>query len=201
MNIFSDENKVKSNWWQKKQIGDSIEGTLISKRTVLNQLRNQDQTVYELKVSSLVQEGKPVAAIGEFWNVGGTFGIDQQMRNVKLGQIIGFKFTEERKPSKPGLNPTKVVQVYANPKVVDEQWIKEQAEQMEVEANIAETEETVAPLDTSAMLTRIDVLAKEKLGAVTPEDVKNKTMEYTGLAFIEINLPQIVQMLEQLPKK
>lgn len=118
--IFDNEdNKVKSNWFQKKKVGDKIEGTLVSKRVVMNQLSGKEQNVYELKLAN-----------GEFWNVGGSIGIDAQIRNVKLGQIVGFEFVEERAAKKPGLNPTKVVKVWANPKLVDEEWLKQQNEEM-----------------------------------------------------------------------
>lgn len=113
--IFDNEkNKIKSKWWQKNKIGDKIEGTLVDKRIQQNQLSGKDQSIYELKLSN-----------GEYWNVGGSIAIDAQMRQVKLGQIVGFEFIEERPSKKSGLNPTKVIQVWADPKIVDEEWIRE----------------------------------------------------------------------------
>lgn len=194
MSIINDDNKVKNNFWQTKTVGDAIEGTLISKRIVDNQLSGKEQVIYELKTAD-----------GSIWNVGGKPGIDNQMRNVKLGQIVGFKFIEQRKPSKPGLNGAKVVQVYANPSIVDEEWLKQQEEEgAAVEAGEQEAPVTAAeagPVMVEEVLKQINNLAIEKLGATTAQDVKDKVMEYTKLAFIEANLPQILKILEETPKQ
>jgi len=207
MTIFNDDNKVKSNWFQKNKIGDSIEGTYIAKRIVMNQLRGKEQIIYELK-----------AADGQFWNVGGgdpnakfPAGIDIQMRNVKLGQVIGFKYTEDKPSTTVGMNPTKKVQVFANPDIVDEEWLKQQDDENAIEGGIdpdfGVSDKTVLKafekMDeaTDDMIGHINKLAEEKLGAITPEEVKDMVAEKTGLAFIEKNLDKIVEALTALPAK
>jgi hypothetical protein len=118
INIFSEDNKVKGNWVKFDKVGDTFQGTFISKRTVVNQLSGSDQIIYEFKTED-----------GEYWNVGGKPGIDVQMKHVKPGQIVGFKFVEERKSQKPAMSPAKIIQVYADEKIVDEGWLLEQAEE------------------------------------------------------------------------
>lgn len=142
MDIFDEENKVTSQFWAYKKIGDKIKGTYISKRTQLNQLSGKDQIIYEIMTDDY-----------DFWNIGGKPGIDMQMKRVKFGQIIGFEFTEERKSKTPGLHPTKVVQVFARPDIVNEEWLKEQEE-----AKAAAPEEEIQEIET------------EKLGDLVKEE-------------------------------
>ncbi len=206
--IFDEANKVKGNWMKWEKVGDSIEGTLISIRKVHNALYDKDQTVYELKKDD-----------GEVWNVGSKPAIDTQMKYVKLGQIVGFQFVEQKKPARPGVSGAKIIQVFANPKIVDEKWLKEQedvaaitkAEATETEDattlpfEAAESEESEddkfnkalnATLTKEEKLERITELASKKLGAATPEEVKLKSMECTGVAFIDSNLDDILLSLE-----
>lgn len=202
--IFTDENKVSSMYWAPKEIGDSIEGTFIEKRVVVNRMKeNEDQNVYTLKTAD-----------GEIVDVYGKKGIDMQMRGVRLGQVIGFKFTEKRPSKTPGMFPTNVIQVYANPDVVDEAWLKEQEDNQSAYAN--EDQETDAPQTAEEVpaktegtptvvaptvddtLREINNIMIEKFGAKTPDEVKNMAMEKTGLAFIESNLGAILEAIKAL---
>ncbi len=121
MSIFDNEENKRSGgaFWQKKTIGDRLEGTFVSKKSQLNQLSGKDQLIYRIKT---------VGANGaiEYMNVGGTIGIDSQMQGVKYGQIVGFEYVKDTPNKKKGFSPVKVVQVYANPKDVDHEWLKEQ---------------------------------------------------------------------------
>lgn len=200
--IFDEANKVKGNWMKWEKVGDSIEGTLISIRKVHNALYDKDQTVYELKKED-----------GEVWNVGSKPAIDTQMKYVKLGQIVGFQFVEQKKPARPGVSGAKIIQVFANPKIVDEQWLKEQ-EDVAAVTKAEATEETTLPFDSEESeddkfnrelnstltkeekLERITELASKKLGATSPDEVKLKAMEATGVAFIDSNLDDILLSLE-----
>lgn len=119
MSIIDDKNKVKSNWQLWENVGDKIEGTLVSKRVVFNQLKGEDQVVYEVKTED-----------GEYWNVGGKPAIDAQMKRVVLGQIVGFVFTKLVSATRRGYNPTKIIQVYANPEIVDEEWLQQHEEEV-----------------------------------------------------------------------
>lgn len=207
MSIFDKDNKVTSVYWKYPNVGDKIEGTYIDRRVGTNRLKpGEEQIVYTLKTPE-----------GIITDVYGKAGIDAQMKNVKLGQIIGFEFTEEKPPSQPGHSATKIVQVYANEKIVDEDWVK--GINTNADASSSATPEptaqpaptpaapaaTTAPATPSATadleetIKEINNLAIAKLGAVTPEEVKTKAMEATGLAFIEGNLPQILDALKALP--
>ena len=193
MSIFDEKNKVKGNWFTFAKVGDKIEGTLISKRTVVNQLSGKDQIIYEIMMANR-----------EVWNVGGKVGIDMQMRNVQLGQIVGFEFVEVKPSKMVGRNPTKIIQVFANKTIRNEEWIKEQAEQASAElaetGKMPETFETPGPARTNdEMFGEISLLAGEKLGAKTPAEVPALVMKATGIAFIEENYPQLVDALRQMP--
>jgi len=220
------DNKVKSEWWSKKNVGDKIEGTLINKRVQLNQLSGKDQNIYELKLTN-----------GEFWNVGGSIAIDAQMRQVRLGQIVGFEYIEERPNKKPGMNPTKVIQVWADPKLVDEAWIGEQEENNNTDGT-QEYKEEAGPVDgvsfvddlkkqseakevpqattpiqptldanapaagpvltTPELIAKISTLVQEKFGITDANEIKTKVIEETTLPFVESNLPDILKKLETL---
>ena len=215
MSIFNDDNKQKGNWWKPKQIGDLIEGTLVGRRQVPNNLQGGEQIAYDIKVNGkVISEGKEtIPTPNEIWTVFGKPGIDAQTRYVKPGQVIGFKFAEKRPATRPGMNDTHVIQVFANPDIVDEEWMKQSEEEKQAamdEGNSASqtpqevaaaTEIAPAPQATDSLLEDINKLASEKLGTKTPEEMKTKVMEVTKLAFIENNLPQIKIALEQLPAK
>lgn len=203
MSIFNDENKIKSNWFAFKNIDDNIEGTFIGKRQVPNQLKGALQWVYELLLDN-----------GEVWNVGGKSGIDVQMRHIKLGQIIGFKFVEQRKPSKPGQQGTKIIQVFANPNVVNEQWLQDKAgqegldyltdpnqpiqQQQDIDIKNVDFNEGSKPANGSDKLSLIGDLAKQKLGVTDPDKVQVEVMTKIGLAFIESNFEKIIEMLKAM---
>ena len=119
MSIFDKENRIQSNWMKFEKVGDKIEGTLIAKRAIFNQLSGRDQIVYEIKKTN-----------GEYWNIGGKPGIDAQMQKVRVGQIVGFEFIKERKPSRAGYHPLKIIQIYANPDIIDEEWLQQHEEEI-----------------------------------------------------------------------
>lgn len=220
--IFDDTNKLTSNWWKKDNIGDKVEGTFEGKNTQINQMSGKEQLVYQIRVAD-----------GTLYLVGGNIGIDSQMQRVKIGQIVGFEYTEERPNKKnPSLNPTKVVQVYANPSLVNEEWLAEQ-KRLGVTDRVTSTENTEpvtaeeaeeiingsakevrtenikedneAPFLTESekkrLIVQITELATSKLGATDGEDVKNKVMNETSLAFIDSNLNAIVNALSELPER
>lgn len=122
----SPENEVQSNWikWNVP-LEDKIIGTLISKRQIKSQMAGKEGElvwVYEVKADAgsfhaldekkkLIEEPIEINA-GEVWSVGGKAGIDAQMRNVKVGQKVGFKFIDEQPAKTKGYNPSKNIKVY-----------------------------------------------------------------------------------------
>ena len=199
--IFDDSNKMSSKFFQFKTIGDKIEGTLVDKRIVMNKMSGKEQILYELKTKD-----------DEYMIVGGKPGIDMQMKRVKLGQVVGFEFVSE-KPN-PGLSATKIIQVYANKDIVDEEWVEEQDEISDVDVDVNESfpssfvpesqvgKESDGPQVTvDKLLEDIRLLAATKLGVNDKSELKQMVMESTGLAFIDANLGQIKESLEGMEDK
>jgi len=52
---------------------------------------------------------------GSIWIIGGKAGIDAQMRNVKIGQTFGMRFSEERPSKNKTFSPSKVIKVLVGP--------------------------------------------------------------------------------------
>lgn len=117
-------NKVPSNWITWGKIGDFIKGTLVRVYEVDNKMPGKEgtkQKIYEV-VSHAgrfhdIDENKRVIETpvninaDEFWQIGGKEGIDAQMRNVKLGTIIGMRFDKEVPAKQKGYNPSKIIVV------------------------------------------------------------------------------------------
>lgn len=197
---FTDNDQVKGNWWKTENVGDKIQGTYIGKREVVNQLRGGNQWVYEIMTED-----------GEFWNVGGKPGIDAQMRRINLGQIIEFRFIEERPSKKPGMSATKIVQVFANKNVVNEKWLQEQEGRVAGDGDESEggmDAEEVAkiyggsvvsePDPNANKIAEIEELAKTKLGVTDKSQVLNAVQLKTGLAYLDTNLDAIIAKLKEL---
>ena len=137
--------EVKNSFWKRNKIGDHIIGTLIGVREIKSQLpgkENEMVKIYEIKADSgechdidekkNVIEEPIVIQEGEIWNIGGGSKespsiIDNQFRNIKLGQKVKVEFVDEKPPQKKGFNPMKVIKVYTNGKM-DDAWLQEQEE-------------------------------------------------------------------------
>jgi hypothetical protein len=134
--IFSEDNEVKSAWVTWGKPGDHVMGTLIARYERENSIsgKTEMQMIYEIKASkgqfhplkqddngNYVPEAEPVIINAEeVYNVGGKPAIDSQMRNVKIGQIIGMKFVESVPAKEKGRYPTKVVKIYTQGLMDDE---------------------------------------------------------------------------------
>jgi hypothetical protein len=198
MSIINDKNKIKTDYFSPKNIGDSVEGTYVGKRVVANSMRaGETQNVYEIKKSD-----------GSIIDVYGKPGIDRRMKHISLGQIVGFKFTSKIPAKIPGYKDTNVIEVYADDKIVDKEWL-ESPEAVEAIADALGgtvvpsevSQESNDEADIEQVLKEINNLAVEKLGATSPEEIKTKVMEATNLAFLESNLSQILEALKALPEK
>lgn len=122
------ENEVQSNWMKfNVPLEDKIHGTLIAKRQMKSTIpgkEGQIVNVYEIKADEessyhtlddkkkLVEEAKKIRP-GEIFSVSGTAVIDRQMQNIKVGQVIGLKFIEEKASKTKGFAAAKIVKVYA----------------------------------------------------------------------------------------
>lgn len=115
----SDENEATNNFLKWGEVEDYVLGTLISKKQVPSTLpdkKGELQYIYEIKPSEGLyhtEDGEEVALeAGEIINVGGRAMYNSRMARVKLGQIVGLKFTEELPSKTKGYNPTKLIKVY-----------------------------------------------------------------------------------------
>lgn len=133
--FFSEKNEVPSNWIKWGKVGDFIQGTFMS----VEERDGKDyegrptrSKVYEFKVMSghfhemdpkknPIEPGIEISA-GELYFVGGKKGIDAQMRNAKVGEIIGIKFTEEIQGADKMKAPFKMIKVY-NPHQMDPDFL------------------------------------------------------------------------------
>ena len=122
---FSDSNEIKAKWVKFCNIGDGVIGTLTEIRKVPSFLPGKEGelvTVYDLKVKSgsfheLDAKKNPVEVAtvlnpGDYYSVSGKKAIDDRMRNIAYGTVVGFKFTEEVPNKTKGFNPTKIIKVY-----------------------------------------------------------------------------------------
>jgi len=126
-NWDNDDNQVTSNWVKfYVPMEDKIFGTLIAKRVMKSAIpgkENEDVNIYELKAEAgsfhQVDDSKKVIPepviinAGEVWSVGGKNSIDVQMRNIKIGQKVGFKFIDEKPSKTKGFAPAKNIKIYA----------------------------------------------------------------------------------------
>ncbi len=176
-----------------KKVGDKIEGTYISKGTMISNFGGDELMTYRLK-----------CADGKIRYVISKPSIDRQMKGVKLGQIIGFIYAADV-PSKKGGNPFHDIKVAQNPNVVDKEWLAE----WEAGEKAADTAEEVfnsgaqeepfqSPSEVAGEETIIMEMAAKKLGT-TPETVKTKVMEVLQIAYVPSNYAAIIAALDKLP--
>lgn len=119
------ENEATNNFVSWSEVGDFVLGTLVATKEVASTLPDKAgemQKIYEIKVREasyhVLDEKKkvveePIVPEEEsIVSVGGRKTIDGRMAHVKIGQIVGLKFTEELPSKTKGYNPTKLIKVY-----------------------------------------------------------------------------------------
>lgn len=122
---FAGMSEVKTNAIKWGKVGDWFKGTLTDNtREVENKLsaKKEMQKVFEFKMHGgsfhNINEDRTVAAEATiiakdaFMSVFAKGAVAAQMRNAKLGQIVGMRFVEEKKSSTAGFNATKVIKVF-----------------------------------------------------------------------------------------
>ncbi len=138
--------EVVSNWMKfNVPMEDKVKGTLIEKRTMKSTLPGAEGkvvNVYEMKVEvgsfhvlddkKRVVDEPVVLNAGDFLSIGGTAVIDRQMTNIKVGQVVGLKFIEEKASKTKGFTAAKIVKVLtfknADGSVqMDEEFLREKA--------------------------------------------------------------------------
>jgi hypothetical protein len=141
----SSENALESQFMKFNiPLEDKVFGTLISKRQIKSAIPGKESElvwIYELHADSgsyhTTDDKKKVIPEpivinkGDVISIGGKPGIDNQLRNVKLGQLIGFKFLEEKASKTKGFAAQKVIKVFS-PKnddgtpQMDMEWVEAQ---------------------------------------------------------------------------
>lgn len=196
-----------------KEIGDQVEGTYIGKRekdadgNYERDNFNNEIITYELQVPDGIK------------NVSFTLSkkINEDMKHVKFGQIIGFKYVSKDKFMKNGKETEfKNIKVFADPKIVDKEWVAMHADgtsdsgagavahgQSQADkdfdsfgAEPTNDEPFVSESSSpEAKLKAISELAKTKLGVIDPSAVKDAVMTATSLAFLPVNYMKIIEIL------
>lgn len=141
---FDASNEVPSNWVKfNVEQEDKIMGTLIAIREMKSTLPGKEGEIvkiYELKADygsfhELDEKKKVVpepivVEENSIWSIGGKPIIDRQMTNIRIGQKVGFKFTEEQPSKTKGFAPAKVIKVFT-PKnddgtvKMDTEWLEQ----------------------------------------------------------------------------
>lgn len=121
----SDENEAQNNFLKWGDVGDFIFGTLVSKKQVpstLEDRKGEMQWVYEFKVKegqyhemdkNKAPIGDPIVLEpGDIISVGGRAMYDSRMSRVKIGQMVGLKFTELLPAKSKSRSDTKMIKTY-----------------------------------------------------------------------------------------
>jgi len=203
---------MKAGWASFKNIGDGTQGTYVGKKAAIDSYNNK-QTVYEL-----MDEFGNIVLVG-IKDTNTPF--HDQMKHVRLGQIIGVKYVKDI-PGDRG-NPFKLLSVWSDPKIVNKEWLESysnvqtempvQLQQNQVFSSQPSADEgsgshknnisqNVDPLfgdvpfiTEEDKIKKIIEIAGTKFNLTDANDIKNKVMEETKLAFIVSNLDAIITAL------
>lgn len=102
--LFKEENIPSSNWAVFNKVGDKYAGEVVD---IFDKAADGDypaQRVFGLQQEDGSVLNVPVKETNQY--------LMQRVKNVKLGDMIGFEFTKEIPPSKKGHHPAKSIQVY-----------------------------------------------------------------------------------------
>ncbi len=217
INIFDEAKEKPMPIWAKfANAGDGVQGTYIGKITGQHDSYGNEQIIYQL-----LQEDGSILNVA--FGLNKKF-INSDMENVKFGQIIGFRYkgTIIIKDKRTGKDVSvKDYSLHQDPKIINAVWVKENLGNMPTvtvstqaadEAKATKdfndltsggSEEDV-PFSSPGSLTNEDKLAvitklaKDKLGAIDSQSVKDKVMEVTGIAFIPVNYNKIQETLSAM---
>lgn len=97
------------------KVGDGIKGTYVGKKDIPGRGNFAAQIGYNIKDTD-----------GKIWIVAQSLTkkiFHERMNEIFLGQIVGFRFDRIKPSTTPGLNPANIINIYADPKYVDQAWI------------------------------------------------------------------------------
>lgn len=213
--IFDAVPMEQKNFFKFENVNDSIEGTYIKRTDGIPNKFGQIQTIVDL-----LQSNGEVMSV----SIGSTkTRLLEELSNIQLGQIIGFKFIAS-KPSSFG-NPSKIIKIVHDAMYVNKAWIAEQeAKTKAFEEQLSSVGEKIAvnpaitlPIDPKVIfpennmkpsntipagaenatnkLAIITELAGAKFKVADLEELKNKIMEFTGFALIPSKYDDIIAKL------
>lgn len=145
IDIFQNAKPQDGEFFKFKSIGDSVQGTYIDVRNGIDSFGNQ-QTIYVLQDSA-----------GKIWNLGFRITavvVHERMNGVRFGQIVGFKFAEEIESKRNPGTKWKKVDIYADPKFVDQEWLDNQKK---VEATYTRPSATVSSAKVEEEINEDDI--------------------------------------------
>jgi len=137
-NIFEVAKPQGGEFFKFKEIGNSIQGTYIDVRNGIDSFGNQ-QTIY------VIQDAE-----GKIWNLGfrsTAMIIHERMNGIRFGQIVGFRFDESRDSKKRPGTKVKIIRIYADPKLLDHEWLEHQKE---IEKNYTKPSRDAATPETES---------------------------------------------------
>lgn len=150
--IFSNASPQSGEFFKFKNVGDAVQGTYIDVRNGTDTFGNQ-QTIYVIQDKD-----------GKVWNLAfrqTAMVIHERMNGIRFGQIVGFKFDEERESKRNPGTKVKIIRIYADPKFVDNEWLQHQKE---LEKNFSAPSATPSPTNrpTSNMSQDDDAFDEEE---------------------------------------
>ncbi|MFA5695903.1 MAG: hypothetical protein WC917_00355 [Bacilli bacterium] len=216
------EEKKVPEWAKFVNAGDSVQGTYVGKIVGQKDGYGNEQIIYQL----LQDDGK-VVNVGFGLNKK-VLHMDMQPVTFGQIVGFRYKGTIQVKDKFGKPVSVKDFGLHQDPKIVNEVWLAENKDNMpevvkamntfvdqDKKSNAGQSlDEFVdelkndadddVPFSSPGSLTNedkllvIEKLAKEKLGAVTAQEIKDKVMEKTGIAFIAVNYDKISEALVAL---
>ena len=122
--LFDPTHEVQRKQLKFGKVGDWFKGTIVdNSRQIENKLsaKREMQTIYEFKaqggsfhgITDLKVHNEPtVVEPGGYWSYFAKPVMHGQLKDAKIGQIVGLHFSEERKSEQAGRNPAKIIKVY-----------------------------------------------------------------------------------------
>ena len=216
------EEKKVPEWAKFVNAGDSVQGTYVGKIVGQKDGYGNEQIIYQL----LQNDGK-IVNVGFGLNKK-VLHMDMQPVNFGQIVGFRYKGTIQVKDKFGKPVSVKDFGLHQDPKIVDEKWLADNKDNMPevVKAtqsfskqdnggsasekldkfvdDLNDDSDDDVPFSSPGSLTNedkllvIEKLAKEKLGAVTAQEIKDKVMEKTGIAFITANYDKISVALAAL---
>lgn len=206
IDIFKQTTPQTGEFFKFAEKGDGVQGTYIDRREAKDGFGN-DQIIYVLKDKD-----------GKIWNAAfrkSSVVVHEQMKSVKPGQIVGFKF-DDWGTVKRGVNAGtkfRIVNVYADPKHVDKEWVSTHGDAQFADIPVTEETPTTARTDASdaepvrpampqveediepSSMDAIRNLARSKgltNANMTEEESDAAIRTYVDMEITEENLPKVI---------